>query len=126
MKVEVRLSGNFFRSNALAVVTDAVDKGIADTVAEGERAVKAELYAGHGVDTGHYRRSVHGEMVKSLHGIIHDSKVIYGPWLEGVSSRNQTSRFKGYAMFRKAHQQLQRKSVWFLVRRIHEAMVRLN
>ncbi len=126
MRVDVSLNGPFFKANAMTVITDAVDKGIEDTVAEGERAVKAELYSGHGVDTGHYRRSVHGEMVKSLHGVIHDSNVIYGPWLEGVSSRNQTTRFKGYAMFRKAYQRLQRKSVWFLVRRIHQAIVRLN
>lgn len=26
----------------------------------------------------------------------------YGPWLEGISSRNDTTRFKGYHAFRKA------------------------
>lgn len=33
---------------------------------------------------------------------INDRGVIYGPWLEGTSSRNQATRFKGYAAFRKA------------------------
>jgi hypothetical protein len=33
-----------------------------------------------------------------------DRGVIYGPWLEGTGSRNQTTRFKGYASFRKAKQ----------------------
>ena len=27
---------------------------------------------------------------------------VYGPWLEGVGSRNATTRFKGYWAFRKA------------------------
>jgi hypothetical protein len=27
---------------------------------------------------------------------------VYGPWLEGLGSRNATSRFKGYHAFRKA------------------------
>lgn len=27
---------------------------------------------------------------------------VYGPWLEGVGSRNNTTRFKGYHAFRKA------------------------
>lgn len=27
---------------------------------------------------------------------------VYGPWLEGVGSRNDTTRFKGYHAFRKA------------------------
>lgn len=30
----------------------------------------------------------------------------YGPWLEGVGSRNNTTRFKGYHAFRKAAQAL--------------------
>lgn len=33
--------------------------------------------------------------------VIHDSGVIYGPWLAGVGSRNATSRFKGYAHWRR-------------------------
>lgn len=32
---------------------------------------------------------------------IWDRMVIYGPWLEGVGSRNKTTRFKGYWNFRK-------------------------
>lgn len=31
---------------------------------------------------------------------------IYNCWLEGTSSRNQTSRFKGYRIWRQARQQL--------------------
>src|SRR3972149_8839132 len=41
--------------------------------------------------TGYYASRIHGE-AKNLHGIINDGGVIYGPWLEGVSSRNQTTR----------------------------------
>ncbi|HEX6970283.1 MAG TPA: hypothetical protein VF174_15920 [Micromonosporaceae bacterium] len=36
--------------------------------------------------------------------VIHDRGIVYGPWLEGVSSRNQVSRFKGYHSFRRATQ----------------------
>jgi len=38
--------------------------------------------------------------------VVHDRKIIYGPWLEGTSRRNQTTRFKGYASFRRATQAL--------------------
>lgn len=34
--------------------------------------------------------------------VVHDRGIIYGPWLEGVSFRNQTTRFKGYHAFREA------------------------
>ncbi len=33
--------------------------------------------------------------------------VLYGPWLEGLGSRNATTRFKGYFTFRLTTQQLQ-------------------
>lgn len=31
--------------------------------------------------------------------VVHDSGVVYGPWLEGVSERNRQTRFKGYHAF---------------------------
>lgn len=34
---------------------------------------------------------------------------VYGPWLEGVGSRNATTRFKGYRAFRKAASALERR-----------------
>lgn len=42
--------------------------------------------------------------------IVNDRGVIYGPWLEGTGSRNATTRFKGYASFRRAAQDLKGKA----------------
>jgi very-short-patch-repair endonuclease len=39
--------------------------------------------------------------------IVHDSGVVYGSWLEGTSRRNQTTRFKGYHVFRTVMQDFQ-------------------
>lgn len=36
--------------------------------------------------------------------------VTWGPWLEGTSRRNDSTRFKGYHLFRKTRQELQRKA----------------
>ena len=52
--------------------------------------------------TGNYRRRING-ISKGMTGVITDGKVVYGRWLEGVSSRNQTTRFKGYFAFRKTN-----------------------
>lgn len=41
--------------------------------------------------------------------VVHDRGIIYGPWLEGTSSRNRTTRFKGYASFRRATQNVERR-----------------
>jgi hypothetical protein len=60
--------------------------------------------AGRGkASTGDYRRNVHGFQV-GLFGRISDGGKVYGPWLEGTSSRNATTRFKGYRSFRQTHQ----------------------
>ncbi len=123
--ITVRLRGPFFSTNIPPVIVGALNAAIGDLVVEGESKVKLQLYPGHGLITGNYRRSIHGETT-SLHGRIHDSRVIYGPWLEGVASRNQTTRFKGYAMFRNARQQLGRIAGRILQDRVQKALARLR
>lgn len=38
--------------------------------------------------------------------VVTTSNATYGPWLEGVGSRNATTRFKGYSGFRQATSEL--------------------
>ncbi len=57
---------------------------------------------------GNYRNNLHAS-VRGLEGRIDDGGVIYGPWLEGTSSRNQSTRFKGYASFRRTAQRLEKQ-----------------
>lgn len=57
------------------------------------------------VSTGYYESRIHTE--RASDGlVVTDTPVVYGPWLEGVGSRNQTTRFKGYQTFRLVTQQL--------------------
>lgn len=43
--------------------------------------------------------------------MVWDRSVIYGPWLEGVGSRNYpATRFKGYYTYRRTTQQLDRRA----------------
>lgn len=53
--------------------------------------------------TGNYRRNLTA-VVAGLTATITDGGVVYGPWLEGVSPRNATTRFKGYSSFRRTAQ----------------------
>lgn len=85
------------------VMTDEIE------VAVGEEAfdmVHLELDLHLRNPTGYYESQV---VVDRARGdvVVHDSGVVYGPWLEGVSSRNERSRFKGYASFRRATQRVQ-------------------
>lgn len=49
--------------------------------------------------TGFYRSNIRA-YPRGLVVMVDDNNVIYGPWLEGVGSRNATTRFKGYHTFR--------------------------
>ena len=77
-----------------------------------EDRVKGQLWKGHGVVTGHLRRSVSGELVKDLvaqtdaGAVRQGANVIYASWIEGTSRRNRTTKFKGYRMFQNARKQL--------------------
>lgn len=56
--------------------------------------------------TGAEPSSLHKE-TSSLGTIVTDNHaIVYGPWLEGTGSRNQTTRFKGYFSVRQAAQQV--------------------
>ena len=59
--------------------------------------------------TGFYESRVRTDRLR-VGSEVSDSGVIYGPWLEGTSSRNQSTRFKGYATYRKATQTMQRRA----------------
>lgn len=57
-------------------------------------------------DTGYYESQIQTD--RSGEGArINDGGVVYGPWLEGVGSRNRTTRFKGYFTFRQVTQRIQ-------------------
>jgi hypothetical protein len=56
--------------------------------------------------TGFYESQIGTDWV-STDLSVNDNDVIYGPWLEGTSSRNQTTLFPGYSTFRYVTQDLQ-------------------
>jgi len=73
---------------------------INDAIAiEGVHRVKARLGQVLQNPTGYYESNISVDRRTTYRGVT-DSGVVYGGWLEGVSSRNATSRFKGYRTFR--------------------------
>ncbi len=59
--------------------------------------------------TGYYQSKVTVERAGTGYRVT-DQGVVYGPWLEGVSSRNETTRFKGYATFRRTKALVDRRA----------------
>lgn len=133
--VRVETSGPLFRGNASAVVRRAAQRTVAQLVEIGESKLEqmlrprpagvflsvSEARKGQ-ASKGHYRRNLH-TVVENLRGVISDGGVIYGPWLEGTGTRNDTTRFKGYSSFRRVGQELE-KQVPTVARRNVEAAVR--
>ena len=56
----------------------------------------------------HYQSLIHIAR-RDLAEVVNDGMCVYGPWLEGVGSRNKTTRFKGYSSFRRAKQAIERQ-----------------
>lgn len=115
----------------------AVQDGLQDMVERGEQLLDDMMrprpggvylsvaQAGRGkASVGNFRRNLHGEVKQNVGRLWNN--VIYGPWLEGTSSRNQTTRFKGYAMFRRTKQQLDKEKDRIMGRAIARAARRLN
>jgi hypothetical protein len=129
LEVDVEYRGKFLLTPLPSLHNESeasVHSAVQDLVAFGEREVKSQLYPGHGYLTGHYSDSVHGEMSSTMHALLTDSGVTYGPWLEGVSSRNEASRFKGYGMFRRALAAMREQSVAYLFKSIRKLTTKLN
>ena len=69
---------------------------------------------------GYFREHVRGEFKTQTLAKIHESGkgYIYGPWLEGTSQRNQSTRFKGYGTFRKVKLWVKKRVPELLAKRI--------
>lgn len=89
----------------------AVDEGLDDGVRAvgrlGERLVHQHLDRSLRNPSGRYESGIVLEDQGDARWRLSDSGIIYGPWLEGTSRRNTTTRFKGYATFRRVKEELQ-------------------
>lgn len=103
------MSGPLFNGDAERITALAAQAIERDLAVEGEQIVARNLDTSLRNPTGYYESQVEATP-EGGDWEVTDNGVVYGPWLEGVGSRNQTTRFKGYATFRRAAQELQRRA----------------
>ena len=110
---EIRATGPIFDADLPQNLVDAANKGLLEMATiEGSNNVKDQLYPGHGRITGNLRNHVGADLVDDLVAQIDAGKnrfganLVYASWVEGISVRNERSRFKGYHMFENAYQRL--------------------
>lgn len=105
LNADVRLSGPVFNGEAVRRIDDATEDAEKTVAKRGLQLVQLRLPTVLRNPTGHYQSRISVVQTGSGHEV-NDDGVVYGPWLEGTGSRNRTTRFKGYATFRRVGQQL--------------------
>lgn len=112
--MEIEMKGKLFDISADKRLRDALNQGITRMALVTEQRVKEPMVKGHGVLTGHLRRSVSGELVGDLKAQVdagsarQGANVVYASWVEGTSTRNRPKPgFPGYHMFRDAFKRLE-------------------
>lgn len=106
IEIEITASGPVFDGRAEAAA-EQLGFDAVDAVAEAAEETATHLMQRFFRDpTPYYWLQVTTAHPAYLTAVVHDRGVIYGPWLEGVGSRNATSRFKGYHHWRLATQEI--------------------
>lgn len=103
VNIDFRARGPLFNGRANAAMNRAredMDRDIANAMRD---HIRKEVIIVPKNPTGRYRRHIKAVKMGRAWEVT-DSGIIYGRWLEGTSDRNRTSRFKGYAFFRRATQ----------------------
>jgi len=98
--ITIKSSGPLFDGRGRAI-SDRSARDMEHHLAEvGADMVRGELERVLRKETPYYRLQITTTEYPSR-TVINDGGVVYGPWLEGTGSRNKTTRFKGYATFRR-------------------------
>jgi hypothetical protein len=105
MSVDITFNGPLFDGRARRAMDDACDDARDDLAAFAEERVLIGTSGSFKTRTPYYETMVTTTRVSSEVALVHDQGVVYGPWLEGVGSRNApVTRFAGYGHWRKAKQ----------------------
>lgn len=121
----VRESGPFFDGQWEQVMADVAEQAQAAIGEQGVMLVRQHLDGVLRHPTGAYRSRVDATN-RTADTTVNDGGVVYGPWLEGTGSRNRSSRFKGYATFRRVTDQLQQDALRITTDLVAHAVRRLS
>ena len=112
--VTIELTGKITDPLLGAEVKAAINSGLLELATiEGQAYVQDQLYPGHGMVTSDLHGSIHAALPGPYFaqfdaGHYRDGEnLIYSYWVEGTSTLNAKSVFKGYKMFDKATKRLE-------------------
>jgi hypothetical protein len=100
--VDIHASGPLFDGRAQRAVARASVEAREDIAAFAEDHALMLMGAAFKHPTGYYESQVRTTNVSADTDRVWDDGVVYGPWLEGVGSRNfPVTRFRGYSHWRR-------------------------
>jgi hypothetical protein len=120
----IQVKGGPDMKKAAGLIENAVSQSGDDVAQEAYNEVRKRLNSVLRHPTGHYESRVMTSN-QSDSVMISDGGVVYGPWLEGTSSRNGQTRFKGYHTFRQVLQSMDKKAEQIAEDSIAEAVKKL-
>lgn len=124
--VSVKLKGTIFNAAKSGAAAQRVVIGMNDLLAqEGVNRVKDRLGQVLQNPTGYYESRIQVDRRSQYRGIS-DGGVVYGGWLEGVDSRNKTTRFKGYRTFRIVRQSINRDKEMIVAPAVRQFIQEMN
>jgi hypothetical protein len=105
MSIDIAMTGPLFDGRAARAMQDAADDA-REAIAEfAEEHALMLMGANFRHPTGYYESQVITTRVTADTSRVHDQDVVYGPWLEGVGSRNRPRPgFPGYRHWRQTKQ----------------------
>ena len=122
----VTARGPLFDGTAAVQVKHFLDEAVQTVAHQGQQDVRTLGMSQYQHPTGYYSSNVLAERVSAERSRVHDSMVVYGPWLEGVGSRNATTRFKGYRTWRITRQKLERAAPRIAIRVLKQYMPKMG
>lgn len=122
---EVTYTGPLLTGHGQAALIAACDEAQQQVAQQGYADIMTILNREIRHPTPYYETQIIVQRMRES-DVIHDRGVIYGGWLEGVSSRNQATRFKGYAAFRRSAQKLDREAPAIVEKTLDRYLARLT
>ncbi len=125
INITVVTKGKLFTTNVPGWMTGFVEQAKTAVAQEGVDLAHIMLDRVLQHPTGFYRSQVQVERVQN-DLVVTDGGVIYGGWLEGVSERNKSTRFKGYHTFRQVTRDLRKVATVIAERTAARMLGQLN
>jgi len=123
--VTVKIHGPLLSGSAPIILAEIADQARREVGNAALERVQWFLHAQIKHPTPYYETQIIQQQRGDV-DVVHDRGIVYGPWLEGTSSRNSTTRFKGYASFRKATQAVEKIAPAIVDRVVTKNLARLQ